>query len=57
MKIIADSDSGENLGIHIIGPQATKLIHETVVVMKIRGNVKDVATAIHSHCSLHEAFQ
>ena len=57
VKVIADSTSGEVLGVHIIGPQATELIHEAVVVMQMRGTVQDVAAAIHSHPSLHEAIQ
>jgi len=57
VKIIADSASGEILGAHVIGPHATELIHEVVVVMKMRGTVQDVAAVIHSHPSLHETIQ
>jgi dihydrolipoamide dehydrogenase len=57
VKIIADSISGEILGTHIIGPQAPELIHEAVVVMKMKGTVRDIAAAIHGHPSLHETVQ
>ena len=57
VKIIADSASGEILGAHVIGPHAIELIHEVVVVMKMRGTVQDVAAVIHSHPSLHETIQ
>jgi dihydrolipoamide dehydrogenase len=57
VKIIADSATGEILGVHIVGPQATELIHEAVVVMQMRGTIQNVATAIHSHPCLHEVFQ
>jgi dihydrolipoamide dehydrogenase len=57
VKIIADSASGEILGAHIIGPQATELIHETAVVMKMRGTFQDIATVIHGHPSLNETIQ
>jgi len=57
VKVIADSASGEVLGVHIIGPQATELIHEALVAMKMRGTVQDVAAAIHGHPCLHEAMQ
>jgi dihydrolipoamide dehydrogenase len=57
VKIIADSASGEILGVHIVGPQATELIHEAVIVMQMRGTVQDVAAAIHSHPCLHEVMQ
>ncbi len=57
VKIIADSASDEILGVHVIGPQATELIHKAVVVMQMRGTVQDVASAIHGHSCLHEAIQ
>ena len=57
VKIIIDSASGEILGVHIIGPQATELIHEAVAFMKVRGTVQDIATVIHGHPSLNETIQ
>lgn len=57
VKIIADSASGEILGVHIIGPQATELIHEAAVVMKMRGTAQDIAATIHGHPCLHETMQ
>jgi dihydrolipoamide dehydrogenase len=56
-KVIADSASGEILGVRIISPQATELIHEAVIAMQMRGTVQDVVAAIHSHPCLHEAMQ
>jgi dihydrolipoamide dehydrogenase len=57
VKIIADAASGEILGTHIIGPQASEMIHETAAVMKMRGTVHDIAAVIHGHPSLHETVQ
>jgi dihydrolipoamide dehydrogenase len=57
VKIIADSASGEILGAHIIGPQATELIHEVLTVMQMRGTAHDIAACIHGHPSLHETIQ
>jgi dihydrolipoamide dehydrogenase len=57
VKVIADSASGEVLGVHIIGPQATEFIHEALIAMQMRGTVQDIATAIHGHPCLHEAMQ
>jgi dihydrolipoamide dehydrogenase len=56
VKTITDSASGEILGAHIIGPQATELIHETAAIMKVRGTVQDIAF-IHAHPTLHETIQ
>jgi dihydrolipoamide dehydrogenase len=57
VKIIADSVSGEILGVHIVGPQATEMIHEALIAMQTRGTVQNLAAAIHSHPCLHEVFQ
>jgi len=57
VKLIADSGSGEVLGVHIIGPHATELIHEALIAMYMRGTVQDIAGAIHGHPCLHEAMQ
>lgn len=57
VKIIADAASGEVLGVHIIGPQATELIHEAAAVMHMRGTVRDIGATIHGHPTLHEAIQ
>lgn len=56
VKIVADSTSGEVLGVQIIGPQATELIGEAVMIMQLRGTVQDVACATHAHPSVHEAI-
>jgi len=56
VKIIADRKYGQVLGAHIIGPQATCLITEIAVVMKMEGTVDDVTATIHSHPSLSEAI-
>lgn len=57
VKIIADSTSGEILGVHIIGPQATELIAEAVMTMQMRGTIQNVARSIHGHPSVHEAIK
>jgi len=57
IKVVAEAASGEILGVHIVGPQATELIHEAVLAMQMRGSVQDMAAAIHSHPCLHEAIQ
>jgi dihydrolipoamide dehydrogenase len=56
IKVIADAASGEILGVHIIGPQATELIHEAVVAMQMKATAQDLAAVIHSHPCLLEAM-
>jgi dihydrolipoamide dehydrogenase len=57
VKIIADAKSEEIVGLHILGPQATELIHEAVMAVQKRATVRDVASALHGHPCLHEAIQ
>lgn len=56
VKIIADAKSEEIMGVHILGPQATELIHEALMVMQMRATVQDIANALHGHPCLHEAI-
>ena len=56
IKIVADADYGEILGVHIIGPQATELIAEAVAAMEMEATVEDLMWTIHAHPSLAEAM-
>jgi len=57
VKVIADSKSGEVLGIHIFGSHATDLIAEAALSMKMEGTVYDVLSTIHAHPTLSEAIR
>lgn len=56
VKIIADADSGELLGMHILGPEASSLIGEGVVAIESGLKVQDIAHAVHPHPTLSEAI-
>lgn len=49
VKIVADEQYGEVLGVHIIAAQATDLISEAVATLQLEGTVHDLAEAIHPH--------
>lgn len=55
VKIVADSKYGEILGVHIIGPHATDLIHEAVVSIQLENTVEELMKTVHAHPSLAEA--
>ena len=55
VKIVGDAESGEILGVHILGAHATELIGETVVAKTMEAAVEDLAEAIHPHPTLSEA--
>jgi len=56
VKIVADAQYGEILGVHIIGPKATELIAEAVAVMELEGTVEELMFTIHAHPTLSEAM-
>lgn len=59
VKVVATTE-GQILGVHIMGPHASDLIHEGVVAVTQKMNVRDFRGIIHAHPtlgeSLHEAF-
>jgi len=56
VKIVADEQYGEILGIHIIGPQAFELISEGVLAMEAEATVETLLHTIHAHPTLYEAM-
>ncbi len=56
VKIIADAQYGEILGVHIIGPSATELVSEAVVAMDLEATVDELLYTIHAHPTLSEAM-
>ena len=54
VKILCDPRSGEIIGAHIVGPEASELIHELIAVMYFRGSVGDLARIPHYHPTLAE---
>ena len=55
VKIVAEDKYGEILGVHIIGPHATDLIHEGVVSIQLENTVEELMRTVHAHPSLAEA--
>lgn len=55
VKMLADAQSDEILGVHIVGPMASELIAECVVAMEFRASSEDIARICHAHPSLSEA--
>jgi dihydrolipoamide dehydrogenase len=55
VKMLADEETDEVLGVHIIGPGASELIAECVVTMEFHGASEDLARIVHAHPTLSEA--
>ncbi len=56
VKVVADEQYGEILGVHIIGPQAFELIAEAVTAMEAEATVETLMSTIHAHPTLYEAL-
>lgn len=57
VKIISDAKTDEILGVHILGPQASSLIGEGSLAIKLKARTKDLADLMHAHPTLPEAVQ
>jgi len=55
LKVVADKRTGEILGVHIVGPEATELIHEFAVGRTLEATLEEIIHTIHAHPTLSEA--
>jgi dihydrolipoamide dehydrogenase len=54
VKILGDPDTGEILGVHILGAHATDLISEAATAMSLESFVEDLSEAVKPHPTLSE---
>lgn len=57
VKVLADKNTDEILGVHIIGARAADMIAAGVVAMEYRASAEDVARMSHAHPTYMEAFK
>jgi dihydrolipoamide dehydrogenase len=57
VKVLADKETDEILGVHIIGPRAADVIAEAVVAMEFRASAEDIARISHAHPTYTEALK
>jgi dihydrolipoamide dehydrogenase len=57
VKVLADADTDEILGVHMIGPRTADMIAEAVVAMEYRASAEDIARMSHAHPTYTEAFK
>ena len=55
LKVVADKRTGEILGVHIVGPEATEMIHEFAVGRTLEATLEEIIHTIHAHPTLSEA--
>jgi pyruvate/2-oxoglutarate dehydrogenase complex dihydrolipoamide dehydrogenase (E3) component len=56
VKLLADKSTGEILGGSVVGADASELIHEVVVAMRLRATAGQLATTPHYHPTLSEIW-
>jgi dihydrolipoamide dehydrogenase len=57
IKILADKETDEILGVQMIGPRVADLAAEAVAAMEFRASAEDVARMSHAHPTYSEAFK
>lgn len=57
VKVLADANTDEVLGMHIIGPRAADMITEGMAAMEYRASAEDIARMAHPHPTYTEAIK
>jgi len=57
VKVLADANTDEILGVHMIGPRTADMIAEAVVAMEFRASAEDVSRMSHAHPTFTESFK
>lgn len=57
VKVLADAESDEVLGVHIINSHASDLIAEAVMAMEFKASSEDIGRICHAHPSLSEVMK
>lgn len=57
IKVLADKNTDEILGVHMIGPRCADMIAEAVLAMEYRASAEDVARTCHAHPTYTESFK
>ncbi len=57
IKVLADANTDEILGMHMIGARAADMIAEAVIAMEFRASSEDVARSSHAHPTFTEAIK
>ncbi len=57
VKILADANTDEILGVHIIGARAADMIAEAVTAMEFKASAEDISRISHAHPTFTEAIK
>ncbi len=54
VKVLAHAETDRVLGLHLVGPVVSELVHEGVLTMEFNGSSDDLARICHAHPTLSE---
>lgn len=57
VKVLADAETDEIIGVHMLGPRCADMIAEAVVAMEYRASAEDVARMSHAHPTFTESMK
>jgi len=57
IKMVADADSNEVLGIAMVGANAAEVIHEAAMAMRFRAKIEDFVDLLHVYPTMAEALK
>ena len=57
VKVVADGETGEILGAHMIGAEVTEMLPELAMTNLLEGSVSELGWLVHSHPTLSEAIK
>ncbi len=55
VKLVADEETGQVLGLHMVGAHASDVVAEGALALSLEATVKELALTIHAHPTLPEA--
>jgi dihydrolipoamide dehydrogenase len=55
VKVIADIESDRLLGMHVIGPSASEIIHQALIALEFGSSVEDLQLMVFAHPTLSES--
>jgi mycothione reductase len=56
VKLLVSPDDYSILGCHLIGPEASTILHQVITVMKLKNDVRELAETIFIHPALNECL-
>ena len=55
VKVVSEGKYDELLGVHVVGPHATEIIHEAIVALHLESTAEELGRVIHAHPTVSES--